>query len=200
MTAASARSVGTHLVVDRRARHLNPPYCHPTGLPGTARRYTRSPALLRRVPQRTAPLVRVVCRPSWPVGTRSAASAAAVSPGTPDRLSPLSDVRLRGFQKRTIRRCRRVRNAAGTLICSMYGYFASRNAQCRAGLFRIPSSRNAVGTLWERLTSMLAVCIWVCWQPRPSPTCRWERPLPSPLPWSRLQTAREPAGHGLARP
>jgi hypothetical protein len=45
--------------------------------------------------------------------------------------------------------------------------------------------RNAPGTLWERPVRNLAACILVCWQPRPSPTCRWERLLPSPLRWSR---------------
>jgi hypothetical protein len=44
---------------------------------------------------------------------------------------------------------------------------------------------NAPATLWERLTRRLSLCIWVCWQPRPSPTCRWEHLLPPPLLWSR---------------
>ncbi len=44
------------------------------------------------------------------------------------------------------------------------------------------------------------MCIWVYRQPRPSPTCRWERPLPfaSALePGSRRHASKR--GNGLAR-
>jgi len=95
-------------------------------------------------------------------------------------------------------------SAPGTLLERKFvlctGILGSRNAQCRAGLSTPGVVENAVGTLLERLALRLAVCIWVCWQPRPSPTCRWERLFPSPLPWSRLQTACGQARLGLAQP
>jgi hypothetical protein len=84
----------------------------------------------------------------------------------------------------------------GTQICSMYGYQASTRIHFLAG----PGDP---GSRAERFWNAFAVGwrgVLVCRQPRPSPTCQWERSLPSPLSWSRLQTACEEAGLGMARP
>ena len=88
-------------------------------------------------------------------------------------------------------------NAFGTNTCSMYGY---RATWTRTILCRHFSTSLWPRTLLERFVTTLAAYVLVCWQPRPSSTCRWERPLPSPLPWSRLQAARDQTGYGLARP
>ena len=90
-------------------------------------------------------------------------------------------------------------HAIRTDICSMYRDVSFRNPQFSPASLR----RRLVGTAsarhWHGNGTPAAVgslaCIWVYRQPRPSPTCRWERLLPSPLPWSRTpdgtRTARQ---------
>ena len=77
------------------------------------------------------------------------------------------------------------RFAAGSAPAVRLHFLQHLHAEC------LPAG-NAFGTPLERLSRRLGRACMDCRQRRPSPTCRWERLLPLPLPWSRLQAARGP--------